>query len=58
MLIVDDLLATGGSALASAQLITDSGAEVAGFLFLVELGFLEGRKALKDVGPIFSLVSY
>lgn len=58
VLIVDDLLATGGSALASAQLISDSGAEVVGFLFLVELGFLKGREALQDIAPVFSLVTY
>ena len=58
VVIVDDLLATGGTAAASARLITDAGASVAGFLFLVELDFLGGRPKLKDLGPVFSLVNY
>jgi adenine phosphoribosyltransferase len=58
VILVDDLLATGGTAAASAQLVRDSGAEVAGFLFLVELDFLAGRKILQDLGPVFSLVRY
>ena len=58
VIIVDDLLATGGSALASAQLVQESGAEVVGFLFLVELDFLEGREKLADIAPVFSLVNY
>lgn len=58
VVIVDDLLATGGSARAAAQLVTDSGAEVAAFLFLVELDFLSGREKLADLAPVFSLVNY
>ena len=58
VIIVDDLLATGGTAAASAELVLQSKAEVAGFLFLVELEFLEGRKILQEVAPVFSLVSY
>ncbi|MBU8870342.1 MAG: adenine phosphoribosyltransferase [Gemmatimonadales bacterium] len=58
VIIVDDLLATGGTAAATAQLVQKSGAEVAGFLFLVELDFLEGRKVIQEAGPVFSLVSY
>ena len=58
VVIVDDLLATGGSALASAQLVHDSGAEVVGFLFLVELDFLAGRDKLTSTAPVFSLVNY
>ena len=48
VLIHDDLLATGGSASAAAELIQKSGAEVAGFSFLVELSFLEGQEKLKN----------
>lgn len=58
VLIVDDLLATGGSASAAAQLVRDCGAEVAGFLFLVELDFLKGRALLEAEAPVFSLVIY
>ncbi len=58
VIIVDDLLATGGTAVASAELVRKAGAEVAGFLFMVELNFLGGRKLLEDQGPVFSLVDY
>lgn len=56
-LIVDDLLATGGTSLAAAELIEKLGGEVAGMVFLVELGFLEGREALRDY-PFCSLIEY
>lgn len=46
VLLVDDLLATGGTAGASVKLVRRTGAEVIGCLFVVELGFLGGRKAL------------
>lgn len=46
VLIVDDLLATGGTAEATVNLITQLGGEVAGLGFLVELGFLGGRARL------------
>ena len=58
VIIVDDLLATGGTAAASAQLVTDAGGIVAGFLFMVELEFLNGRAKLEGLGPVFSLVNY
>ena len=59
VLIHDDLLATGGSAEAAAQLIRDAGADVAGFSFLVELGFLGGRSRLQAIHPeIRSLAVY
>jgi adenine phosphoribosyltransferase len=56
-LIVDDLVATGGTAAAVAQLVRRQGATVAGYAFLIELAFLEGRKAL-DGAPIVSLLTY
>jgi adenine phosphoribosyltransferase len=56
-LIVDDLLATGGTATAAAELVEALGGEVAGMLFLVELGFLEGRANLGEY-PIHSLIEY
>lgn len=57
VLLVDDLLATGGTAKAAANLITKAGAEVAGVGFLVELTSLEGMKML-DEFETFSLVQY
>jgi adenine phosphoribosyltransferase len=59
VLIHDDLLATGGSAEAAARLISAAGADVAGFSFLVELGFLSGRSRLQALHPeIRSLAVY
>jgi len=59
VLIHDDLLATGGTAEASAVLIKRQQANVAGFAFVVELGFLGGRKILERYSPnIISLVNY
>lgn len=57
IVIIDDLLATGGTALASAKLVERLGAHVAEFLFLVELGFLEGRKKLNGY-EVFAPVVY
>jgi adenine phosphoribosyltransferase len=48
VLIHDDLLATGGSAAAAAELILKSGGIVAGFNFLVSLDFLNGEEKLKN----------
>jgi adenine phosphoribosyltransferase len=47
VLIHDDLLATGGTARALAELVEELGGSVVGFAFLVELGFLEGRRRLE-----------
>ena len=47
VLIVDDLLATGGTAAATARLLGRLGAELAGYAFLIELGGLKGRAALE-----------
>jgi adenine phosphoribosyltransferase len=58
VVIVDDLLATGGTALAAAQLVTDAGGTVAGFLFMVELEFLQGKRKLEAHGPVYSLVTF
>jgi adenine phosphoribosyltransferase len=57
VLIVDDLLATGGTAGATAKLVTQLGGEVVGFSFLITLDFLPGRERL---GPdkVCSLLSY
>lgn len=48
VVIVDDLLATGGTAKAIVEMVEEMGAEVAAMLFLIELDFLEGRKVLPD----------
>lgn len=58
VILVDDLLATGGTALASAELVKMTGAELVGFLFLVELKFLVGAAKLGEIAPVFSLVEY
>ena len=59
VLIHDDLLATGGSAQAAAELIRKGGAEVAGFDFLVELEFLNGADKLRNLSDnISNLVAY
>jgi adenine phosphoribosyltransferase len=57
VLIHDDLLATGGTAKALAELVEELGASVVGFAFLVELEFLEGRRRL-DGYDVHALVSY
>ena len=57
VLLVDDLLATGGTIGACADLVEKSSAVVAGCVFIVELTFLEGRKRLGGY-PTFSLVRY
>ena len=59
VLIHDDLLATGGSAAAAANLIKKCGGEVAGFNFLVGLEFLKGEEKLKEFSDnIINLVRY
>jgi len=57
VLIVDDLLATGGTAEATANLATMLGAEIAGLGFIVELDFLKGRDRLKKY-DVMSLLHY
>lgn len=59
VLIHDDLLATGGSAEAAARLLQAAGAEIAGFSFLIELGFLQGALKLKSYClNVHSLANY
>jgi adenine phosphoribosyltransferase len=57
VLLHDDLLATGGTARALAELIEGAGAEIAGCGFLVELAFLGGRERLAGY-DVHALVSY
>ncbi len=58
VLIIDDLLATGGTAHAACQLVEKIGAKVAGMSFLVELDFLSGRNNLPKGVEIFSIIHY
>jgi adenine phosphoribosyltransferase len=57
VLIVDDLLATGGTAAATAKLTASLGGEIAGMAFVVELDFLKGREKLAGYN-VFSLLHY
>jgi adenine phosphoribosyltransferase len=57
VLIVDDLMATGGTAAASAKLVESLGGKVVGFGFVVELTFLGGRKELEGY-EVESLIRY
>ena len=57
VLILDDLLATGGTTCATIELIEKLGGEIVEAAFIVELEFLKGREKIKDI-PIFSLVKY
>ena len=56
VLIVDDVLATGGTAAATAELVRRCGATVEAVVVLLELGFLDGRAALNDL-PVRALVT-
>src|SRR5437899_11139195 len=57
VLLIDDLLATGGTAAAAAALVEKLGAEILEIAFLIELSFLHGRDKLKQY-PVRSLVVY
>ncbi len=59
-LIVDDVLATGGTAAATVELVSSGGAEVAGMGFLIELGFLDGREKIETDAncPVISLFCF
>ena len=57
VLLLDDLLATGGTAAAAASLVQKVGAEIVEIGFLIELDFLKGREKLGDY-PIHSVVTY
>ncbi|MFG3285673.1 adenine phosphoribosyltransferase [Streptomyces sp. NPDC048111] len=60
VLVIDDVLATGGTAGACLELIRRAGAEVAGVAVLMELGFLGGRERLKDAlgaAPLDALIA-
>lgn len=57
VLLVDDLLATGGTAAAAAVLLEELGADLTGISFLIELSFLNGRAKLAP-RPIHSILNY
>ena len=57
VLLVDDLLATGGTAGAAANLLQRLGADILEVTFLIELSFLKGRERLKD-HPVFAAIVY
>ncbi|MYY83572.1 MULTISPECIES: adenine phosphoribosyltransferase [unclassified Streptomyces] len=60
VMVIDDVLATGGTAAASLDLVRRSGAEVAGVAVLMELGFLDGRRRLEqalDGAPLEALIT-
>ncbi|MCJ7577037.1 MAG: adenine phosphoribosyltransferase [candidate division Zixibacteria bacterium] len=57
VLIVDDLLATGGTIKAACKLVEKLGGQVVGILIMIELGFLNGRDKLKDY-DLFTLIKY
>ncbi len=57
VIIIDDLLATGGTAQAAAKLVEKCGGEIVEMAFLVELGFLKGREKLAKY-PVFSAITY
>lgn len=56
VLLIDDLLATGGTAQANITLVEKLGGKVVGVGFLIELGYLEGRKALGKKYDVYSLI--
>lgn len=58
VLIVDDLLATGGTASATAKLVQQIGCDLVGFGFIIELQDLQGRKQLPQDVPVVTLVEY
>jgi adenine phosphoribosyltransferase len=57
VIIVDDLLATGGTVSAVAKLVGDLGANIIGIAFVIELSFLKGREKLRGL-PVFSIIQY
>jgi adenine phosphoribosyltransferase len=56
VLVVDDVIATGGTAKAAGELVERLGGVVSGYAFLVELSFLNGRSRLQ--GDVLSLIRY
>ncbi len=57
VLLIDDLLATGGTVNANIELIEKLGGKIVGIGFLIELGYLQGRKAIGEKFDIYSLIN-
>jgi len=57
VLLVDDVLATGGTAAAAVDVVRALGGDVAGVAFIIELGFLNGRAKLDGL-DVFSILTY
>jgi len=57
ILLIDDLIATGGTAAASCELVNRAGADIAACAFVIELDFLNGRERLRGT-PVHSLIHY
>jgi adenine phosphoribosyltransferase len=58
VLLVDDLLATGGTIKANAELVEELGGKIVGMGFLIELEYLHGRQTLGDKYEVFSIINY
>ena len=58
VLIIDDLLATGGTAAAAAKLVQRLHANIVGFAFIIELTALQGSKSLQQYADVYSLLKY
>jgi adenine phosphoribosyltransferase len=58
VLLLDDVLATGGTISAAMRLVEKQGASVCGIVFLAELDFLQGRKSINSNCPIHSLIHF
>lgn len=58
VLLIDDLLATGGTIKANAELVEKLGGKVVGIGFLIELEYLHGREAIGDKYDVFSIINY
>ena len=56
VLLIDDLLATGGTAKANIELVEKLGGNVVGLGFLIELGYLEGRKTIDTKYDVYSMI--
>ncbi len=58
VLLIDDLLATGGTVKANIELVEKLGGKIVGIGFLIELGYLNGRKAIGNKYDIYSIIQY